>query len=85
MTEARSEPRVSRRANRLPVLTLVIVLVIVVAVFEASRINLNYYVLSPGDAQPVGPLIKVPPGRANRIDGAGLVTVGYRSQVTARR
>ena len=43
--------------------SLVVVLALVIV---ASRINLNYYALTPGDAQPVDPLIRVPPGRATR-------------------
>ena len=83
MTEARSEPRVSRRTNLLPVVALVIAVVIVAACFVASRISLNYFVLSPGDAQSVGPLIKVPADRAHRIDGPVLLTDVYLSPVTA--
>jgi PDZ domain-containing protein len=49
----------------------------------ASRITLNYYVLSPGDAQPVGPLIKVPPDRAHRADGSVLLTDVALGPVTA--
>jgi PDZ domain-containing protein len=60
-----------------------VVAVIVVGIAVASRINLSYYVLSPGDAQPVSPLIKVPPGRAHRIHGSVLLTDVFLAQVTA--
>lgn len=40
----------------------VVVAVLVIAGFVANSITLDEYVLSPGVAQPVGPLITVPPG-----------------------
>ncbi len=58
-------------------------MVIVVALATASRVSLNYYVLSPGDAQSVGPLIKVPADRAHRISGPILLTDVFVSPVTA--
>ena len=82
MTEARFEPRVSRR-RRLPAAALIAALVIVLALVAASRISVNYYVLTPGDAQSVGPLIKVPSDRAHPIHGPVLLTDVYLSQVTA--
>jgi PDZ domain-containing protein len=83
MTEARFEPRPSRRGRRLPLVLAIAVAVVVVVVAIASRISLSYYVLSPGDAQPVGPLITVPADRAHRISGPILLTDVFVSQVTA--
>ena len=83
MTEARREPPVSRHLRVLLRAALIAVVVIVVALAAASRITLNYYVLSPGDAQPVGPLIKVPAGRAHRSHGSVLLTDVFLAQVTA--
>jgi PDZ domain-containing protein len=83
MTEARSEPRPSRRRRRLPLAAAITFVVIVVALAIASRVSLNYYVLSPGDAPSVGPLIKVPADRAHRIFGPILLTDVFVSQVTA--
>jgi len=83
MTEARSEPRPSRRRRRLPLVAAITFVVIVVALAIASRVSLNYYVLSPGDAPSVGPLIKVPADRAHRIFGSILLTDVFVSQVTA--
>lgn len=48
----------------------------------ASRIQLNEYVLTPGQAQPVGPLVKVPAARAHRIDGPILLTDVYITRVS---
>ncbi len=52
------------------------------AVFVASRIQLNEYVLTPGQAQPVGPLVKVPTDRSHRIDGPILLTDVYLTRVS---
>lgn len=59
-----------------------VVVVLLVLVFVASRIDLNYYVLTPGEAQPVGPLIHVPPSKAHPIHGPVLLTDVYESRVT---
>jgi PDZ domain-containing protein len=59
-----------------------LVVLLVVLVVVASRINLDYYALSPGQAQPVGPLVKVPPARAHPLDGRILLTDVYVTPVT---
>lgn len=61
---------------------MAVVLVIVVLVVVASRIDLGYYVLTPGEAQPVGPLVRVPPSKAHPIHGPVLLTDVYESRVT---
>ena len=83
MTEAQPQSRVSRRSRRLPRVAVIAVVLIVVALAAASRITLNYYVLSPGDAQSVGPLIKVPPDKAHRVHGSVLLTDVFLGPVTA--
>jgi PDZ domain-containing protein len=83
MTEARPEPRASRRSRRLPRVAVITVVVIVVLLAVASRINLHYFVLSPGDAQSVGPLIKVPADRAHRTHGSVLLTDVFVNSVSA--
>ena len=83
MTEAYPEPRVPRRSRRLPRVALIVVAAVLVVAVVASRITLNYYVLSPGNAQSVGALIKVPHARAHRIHGAVLLTDVFLQQVTA--
>lgn len=64
-------------------MAVVVLCVLFAAVFIANSITLNAYVLTPGLAQSVGPLISVPsrPLRATR--GEVLLTDVYESQVTA--
>jgi len=80
MTAPASPP--SSRRRRWPVVLASIVVVIAVLVFVASRIDLNYYVLTPGQAQPVGPLIHVPASKAHPIHGPVLLTDVYESRVS---
>ena len=47
---------------------------VVAFVAIAGRITLNEYVLEPGQAEPVAPLIKVPPSRAHPVHGSVLLT-----------
>jgi PDZ domain-containing protein len=68
--------------RRWPVVLASIVVVVVVFLLVASRIDLNYYVLTPGEAQPVGPLVHVPPSKAHPIHGPVLLTDVYESRVT---
>lgn len=70
------------RRRRWPVVVLTVVLLVLVLVLAASRIDLDYYVLTPGDAQPVGPLVTVPPSKAHPIHGPVLLTDVYESRVT---
>lgn len=60
---------------------VVLVLAIGLVVTVASRISLNEYVLSPGQAQAVGPLIKVPDG-VQHARGRILLTDVFVSQIT---
>jgi len=59
---------------------IAVLLVVLVAV--ASRITLDYYALTPGQAQPVNPLIKVPPAKAHPTPGDILLTDVYVTRVT---
>jgi PDZ domain-containing protein len=59
-----------------------VAVVVLVLVIVASRIDLNYYVLTPGQAQPVGPLVTVPPAKAHPIDGPILLTDVYVTRVS---
>jgi len=68
--------------RRWPFALAIVVVVLLVLVVVASRIDLNYYVITPGHAQPVGPLVKVPTARAHRIDGPILLTDVYETRVT---
>jgi len=82
MTEAPPALSGSRRRLRRSRALIIALVVVGIAVAAASRVTLNYYVLSPGVAQPVGPLIKVPPDRAHRVRGPVLLTDVYVAPVT---
>src|SRR5271155_1681913 len=76
-----SRPARSGRSRRLVVLVGIAIALLVILIV-ASRITLNYYVLSPGYAQPVGPLVKVPAGKGYHLKGRILLTDVYLSQLT---
>ena len=59
------------------------VLVLVVAGVVADHVALDYYVLTPGVAQSVAPLVSVPKDRAHRLHGDVFLTDVYLTQVTA--
>ncbi len=83
MTEAHPAPPASPRGRRLIRTLLAAVAVLVVAAAIASRVNVDYYALSPGDATSVAPLIKVPASRAHKVHGAVLLTDVFVQQLTA--
>ncbi|HVC13542.1 MAG TPA: PDZ domain-containing protein [Acidimicrobiales bacterium] len=62
---------------------ILVVASLVVAGVVADHIDLGYYVLTPGVAQPVAPLVKVPAARAHRLHGGVYLTDVYITQVTA--
>lgn len=78
----RPVPRRRRRRRWLHV-ALAVVGLLVVAAVVADHVDLDEYAVTPGVAQPVNPLIKVPAARAHRIDGPVLLTDVYLAQVTA--
>lgn len=71
-----------RRHRTRNVILLVVVAVLVVGVAVAGRIQLQEYAISPGTAQPVAPLVSVPPGRARRTGARILLTDVEISQVS---
>jgi PDZ domain-containing protein len=71
------------RAPRWVRLVGVAVLVLVVAAAVADHVSLDYYVLTPGVARPVAPLVRVPRQRAHRLHGSVLLTDVYLTRVTA--
>jgi PDZ domain-containing protein len=83
MTAVPPEPPVTRRRRRGLRIALGVVVVLLLAALVASRINLGYYVLSPGNATSVAPLITVPPDRAHKVHGAILLTDVLLGPVTA--
>jgi len=58
-------------------------LAVVLGLFVASRINLNYYAIQPGTAQSVQPFITVPPGKAHHVADPVLLTDVQEARVTA--
>jgi PDZ domain-containing protein len=57
--------------------------VLVVAGVVADHVDLNEYVITPGVAQPVAPLVKVPKQHAHRVHGKVFLTDVYITRVTA--
>lgn len=79
----RGAPRGRRpKGRRLVRGLLVLALLAVVFVAVTTRVQTNQYVLTPGDAQPVAPLITVPPGHSHHLTGTILLTDVYISQLT---
>jgi PDZ domain-containing protein len=81
-----SDPTSTKPPRRSPTWRYAAVLVVVLLVaagIVADHIDLSYYVLTPGVAQPVAPLVSVPRARAHRLDGSVLLTDVYLTRVTA--
>lgn len=76
-------PRRARRRRRWLRAGLAATALVVIAAVVADHVELNEYAITPGVAQPVAPLIRVPAGRAHRIHGRLLLTDVYLSQVSA--
>jgi len=74
-------PAESRTPRTVATVVVVAVLAVVLVGIVASRITLNEYVLSPGQAQAVGPLITVA-GTKHLAKGRILLTDVFVSQVT---
>jgi Lon-like protease len=79
--ESTSKPAARRR--RWPAVLGVVVVVVLLAVFVAARINVNYYVITPGDATPVTHYIEVPPHLDHPLTGKILLTDVFVSQLNA--
>ncbi len=60
-----------------------VVVALVVAAVVADHVDLDYYVITPGVAQPVAPLVHVSKQRAHRLHGSVLLTDVYLTRVTA--
>jgi Lon-like protease len=61
----------------------VVIAILTLGVIVASRINLNYYAIQPGSAQPVQPFITVPPSKAHPVNHSVLLTDVREARVTA--
>jgi PDZ domain-containing protein len=75
-------PRVRRR-RLWPTVFAVIVVILVAAVLIASRISVNDYVITPGNATPVAPYIDVPAAENHPLIGKILLTDVFVTQLNA--
>ncbi len=75
-------PSPAPRRRRWPAVLAAVVALVVVLAVVADRVQLNEYALTPGDAQPVGPLIHLPPGKGDKLYGRVLLTDVYLTQLT---
>jgi Lon-like protease len=72
-----------RRGRIWPWVVLGVVAALIVAGFIASRVSVDYYVLTPGDASPVSSYIEVPPQDAHPLTGKILLTDVFVTQLNA--
>jgi Lon-like protease len=73
------------RRRRWPTVLMVVFTVLVVAVAVLLRWNVGYYALTPGNAAPVAPFIKVPADLDHPLTGTILLTDVYETQLNALR
>ena len=59
------------------------VVLVILAAIIAAQITIPYYVITPGDASPVGQYIEVPPADNHPISGKILLTDVFVSQLNA--
>jgi PDZ domain-containing protein len=76
-------PAPAARRRRWPAVLGVVVVVVLLAGFIAARINVDYYVITPGSATPVSQYIEVPPHLDHPLTGKILLTDVYVSQLNA--
>ena len=62
---------------------IVLLIVVLLAALIAARTSINYYVLTPGDAQPVSQFIDVPAADNHPLTGKILLTDVYVTQLNA--
>jgi PDZ domain-containing protein len=73
----------TRRGRRWPWVIVGFFVLVLVAAFIASRISVNYYVITPGDATPVAQYIDVPSADDHPLSGNILLTDVFVSQLDA--
>ena len=71
------------RPRRWPAVLAVVVVIVLVAGFVAARVNVDYYVITPGNATPVSQYIEVPPHLDHPLTGKILLTDVFVSQLNA--
>ena len=72
-----------RRRRVWPGAFIVLLIVVLLAALIAARTSINYYVLTPGDAQPVSQFIDVPAADNHPLTGKILLTDVYVTQLNA--
>jgi PDZ domain-containing protein len=76
-------PRSARKGRRWPYVLGGLVVLLIVAAIVAAQISIPYYVITPGEASPVGQYIEVPQADNHAISGNILLTDVFVSQLNA--
>lgn len=73
----------ARRGRRWPYVVVGFVVLVLLAGVIAAQVNINYYVITPGNATPVSQYIEVPPQYDHHLTGQILLTDVFVSQLNA--
>jgi len=76
-------PGEERKRRRWPYVVLGFLVLVVLAAIIAAQISIPYYVITPGDASPVGQYIEVPQANNHPISGNILLTDVFVSHLSA--
>jgi Lon-like protease len=76
-------PPVVARRRKWPVVLGIVLALLLAAALIASRISVNYYAITPGDATPVAQYIEVPAADNHPLTGKILLTDVYVTQLNA--
>jgi len=79
----RGSPTTGRRGRRWLTVFFVTMAVLIAAAVVAARTNVNYYVVTPGDATPVSQYIEVPPADNHPLTGKILLTDVFVTSLNA--
>ncbi len=71
------------KRRKWPAILVVAAVLILVGCWIASRVSVDYYVLTPGDASPVSQYIEVPPADNHPLTGKILLTDVFLTQLNA--
>ena len=81
---AGAPPTAPKRRRRLwPGILTALVVIVVAAVLIASRVSINYFAITPGNASPVAPYIEVPAADGHPLTGKILLTDVFVTQLNA--
>jgi Lon-like protease len=69
--------------RRWPIVLVVLVVVVIAAGWIANQVPVNYYVITPGDANPVSQYIEVPPHLDHPLTGKILLTDVFVTKLNA--